>query len=85
MRNSKTCSRYLEPILKYDPLALALAMSRDGSSGGTIRMAVIQESGVERLFIPGDKLPRFWEGKEVLGSATGAPKDLSRAEPIDVE
>lgn len=38
-------------------VALALAMSRDGSSGGTIRMAIIQESGVERVFIPGDKLP----------------------------
>ena len=37
--------------------ALALAMSRDGSSGGTIRMAIIQESGVERIFVPGDKLP----------------------------
>jgi 20S proteasome subunit beta 1 len=65
--------------------ALALAMSRDGSSGGVIRMAVIQDSGVERLFVPGDKLPRFWEGKEVLGAAMGAPKDLSGAEPIEVE
>jgi len=68
--------------------ALALAMSRDGSSGGTIRMAVIQKSGVERHFIPGDKLPRFWEGKEVLGVATGAPKVLQGAQgpvPIEVE
>lgn len=37
-------------------------MSRDGSSGGVIRMAVITESGVERILIPGDKLPTFWEG-----------------------
>lgn len=44
-------------------------MSRDGSSGGTIRMCVITEDGVERLFVPGDKLPRFWEGQEVLGAA----------------
>lgn len=48
------------------PTALALAMSRDGSSGGVIRMCVITEEGVERLFVPGDQLPRFWEGKEVL-------------------
>lgn len=41
--------------------ALALAMSRDGSSGGTIRMAIITEDNVERMFIPGDKLPKFWE------------------------
>jgi hypothetical protein len=37
--------------------ALSLAMSRDGSSGGTIRMADISEKGVERHFIGGDKLP----------------------------
>ena len=42
-------------------------MSRDGSSGGVIRMAVITESGVERLFVPGNELPKFWEGHEVLG------------------
>ena len=30
------------------PAALALAMSRDGSSGGVIRTAVITETGVER-------------------------------------
>ncbi|KAI4520968.1 nucleophile aminohydrolase [Schizophyllum commune] len=47
---------------------LALAMSRDGSSGGVIRMCVITEGGVERLFVPGNELPRFWEGKEVLGA-----------------
>jgi len=41
--------------------ALALAMSRDGSSGGTIRMAIITEEGVERIFVPGDQLPKFWE------------------------
>lgn len=38
--------------------ALALAMSRDGSSGGCIRMVVIKQDGVRRVFIPGDKLPR---------------------------
>ncbi|GAA5978891.1 hypothetical protein JCM10908_002724 [Rhodotorula pacifica] len=41
--------------------ALALAMSRDGSSGGTIRLAIITKEGVERVFVPGDQLPRFWE------------------------
>lgn len=47
--------------------ALALAMSRDGSSGGVIRMCVITEEGVERLFVPGDQLPRFWEGRDLSG------------------
>ncbi|KZP24684.1 20S proteasome subunit [Athelia psychrophila] len=46
---------------------LSLAMARDGSSGGVIRMCVITEEGVERKFVPGNKLPKFWEGAEVLG------------------
>ena len=29
-------------------------------------MCVITESGVERLFIPGNELPKFWEGEEVV-------------------
>ena len=36
-------------------------MSRDGSSGGTIRLAIIDKDGVERIFVPGDKLPKFWD------------------------
>ena len=52
------------------PQALSLAMSRDGSSGGVIRMCVITEEGVERLFVPGNELPRFWEGDEVLAKPT---------------
>jgi len=52
---------------------LALAMSRDGSSGGVIRMCVITEDSVDRLFVPGNELPKFWEGKEVLGAATNQP------------
>jgi hypothetical protein len=40
--------------------ALSLAMARDGSSGGVIRMAVITEKGVERLFVPGDQLPGMY-------------------------
>jgi 20S proteasome subunit beta 1 len=50
-------------------------MSRDGSSGGVIRMCVITEGGVERLFVPGNELPKFWQGAEVLS----APKDKAAA------
>ncbi|KAE8191086.1 hypothetical protein CF336_g3295 [Tilletia laevis] len=39
--------------------ALALAIRRDRSSGGTIRLADISEHGVESQFIPGDKLPEL--------------------------
>jgi 20S proteasome subunit beta 1 len=41
-------------------------------------MCVITEDGVERHFIPGNELPRFWEGKEVLdGESTFAPAPAS--------
>jgi len=60
-------------------LALSLAMARDGSSGGVIRMCVITEDGVERLFVPGDKLPKFWQGQEVVGKM---PKPTADAEMI---
>lgn len=50
-------------------------MSRDGSSGGVIRMCVITESGVERLFVPGDQLPKFWQGQEVIGKPFKAATD----------
>lgn len=42
--------------------ALALAMARDGSSGGVIRTVVVEEAGITRSMIPFDKLPRFWQG-----------------------
>ncbi|KAG8967628.1 Proteasome subunit beta type-1 [Tulasnella sp. 419] len=73
-----------EECVNFVKNTLALAMSRDGSSGGVIRMCVITEEGVERLFIPGDQLPRFWEGKEVIGQDS-ATKSTYEAVPIDVE
>lgn len=42
--------------------ALALAMARDGSSGGVIRLVIIDKDGTKREFIPGNKLPEFWQG-----------------------
>lgn len=42
--------------------ALSLAMARDGSSGGVIRLVIIDKTGSERKFIPGDKLPAYWQG-----------------------
>lgn len=42
--------------------ALALAMSRDGSSGGVIRMGIITDKGVERKVFVGSDLPTFYEG-----------------------
>lgn len=39
--------------------ALSLAMERDGSSGGVVRLAAISEEGVERRVILGNELPKF--------------------------
>ncbi|KAL0220386.1 hypothetical protein RCL1_000240 [Eukaryota sp. TZLM3-RCL] len=39
--------------------SVALAMSRDGSSGGIIRIAVITEDSVERFLLSGREVPRF--------------------------
>ena len=41
--------------------ALALAMSRDGSSGGVIRICTINAEGVERTMFHGLDIPTFWD------------------------
>ncbi|RKO89156.1 nucleophile aminohydrolase, partial [Blyttiomyces helicus] len=51
-----------EEAIEFTRNSIALAMSRDGSSGGVIRIAVITKDGVERQVTLGDKLPKFWEG-----------------------
>uniref|UniRef100_A0A3P9NSK7 Proteasome subunit beta type-9 n=1 Tax=Poecilia reticulata TaxID=8081 RepID=A0A3P9NSK7_POERE len=48
-----------DQCLELTASALSLAMERDGSSGGVIRLASISEDGVERRVILGDQLPRF--------------------------
>lgn len=64
VRDKKLISPLL--YLLFDEFsALALAMSRDGSSGGVIRMAIITEKGVERIFVPGDKLPGMMNGGQI--------------------
>lgn len=41
--------------------ALTLAITRDGSSGGCARLAVINQDGVERIDILGNDLPRVYD------------------------
>ncbi|KAG5260591.1 hypothetical protein AALO_G00294210 [Alosa alosa] len=48
-----------EECLRFAAGALSLAMERDGSSGGVVRLAVISEQGVERQVILGNQLPKF--------------------------
>ncbi|KAI9034450.1 proteasome subunit beta type-6 [Hyaloraphidium curvatum] len=46
-----------DECIEFTKKAIALAIHRDGSSGGCIRLAVIDKDGVERIFIPGNELP----------------------------
>ena len=40
--------------------ALGLAVARDGSSGGVIRIAIITEEGVRRSVFTGAEIPTFY-------------------------
>ncbi|KAG7464587.1 hypothetical protein MATL_G00166960 [Megalops atlanticus] len=48
-----------EECLRFTAEALSLAMERDGSSGGVVRLASISQEGVERRVILGNQLPKF--------------------------
>ncbi|XP_028653979.1 proteasome subunit beta type-6-like [Erpetoichthys calabaricus] len=48
-----------DECLEFAANALSLAMERDGSSGGVIRLAAINEDGVEKRVILGNNLPKF--------------------------
>lgn len=41
-------------------------MSRDGSSGGVIRTVVLDKDGCDRTMVPGDALPRWFEGQPMV-------------------
>lgn len=45
-----------EQKVNFAKQLVKLAIDRDGSSGGCIRMAVIRKEGVEKHFIPGNEL-----------------------------
>jgi len=57
------CDAYFKPGMtatqceEFVKKALSHAMARDGSSGGVIRTVRIDESGAERKFVAGNKLP----------------------------
>ncbi|XP_069581009.1 proteasome subunit beta type-6 isoform X41 [Brachyistius frenatus] len=48
-----------DQCLELTAAALSLAMERDGSSGGVVRLATISEEGVERRVILGNQLTKF--------------------------
>jgi 20S proteasome subunit beta 1 len=51
-----------EACIAFCQQAASLAMARDGSSGGVLRMVCIEESGAQRLLFTEDQLPRGWQG-----------------------
>jgi len=51
-----------EECIDFVKSSVSLAMARDGSSGGVIRMVVVDKDGAERIFIPGNKLTTFYKG-----------------------
>jgi 20S proteasome subunit beta 1 len=51
-----------EACIEFCKHAVSLAMSRDGSSGGVVRLACIDEHGAERLVFTDEELPRAWQG-----------------------
>lgn len=48
-------------FLSIYSLGVGLAISRDGSSGGVIRLAAINKDGVERFVLTGNQVPTFYE------------------------
>ncbi|XP_003389514.1 PREDICTED: proteasome subunit beta type-6-like [Amphimedon queenslandica] len=48
-----------EESIEFVKNSVALAISRDGSSGGVVRIAVISEDGVERLLFTGKDIPQY--------------------------
>lgn len=43
-------------------LAISLAIKRDGSSGGVVRLGVINHTGsIQRKLFLGDELPKFYD------------------------
>ncbi|XP_065890081.1 proteasome subunit beta type-6-like [Dysidea avara] len=50
-----------EECIEFVKTSLALAVGRDGSSGGVIRIASIEEGGVERRVYTGTDIPKFYD------------------------
>ncbi|CAG8506698.1 11538_t:CDS:2, partial [Scutellospora calospora] len=48
-----------EEAVAFVKNAVTLALSRDGSSGGCVRIAIINEEGAEKFFFPGNELPEY--------------------------
>ncbi|XP_015759204.1 PREDICTED: proteasome subunit beta type-6-like [Acropora digitifera] len=54
-----------EECISFVSGAMALAMSCDGSPGGSIHLAAIDETGIEKRVSRGKELPTFYEGESL--------------------
>lgn len=50
-----------EKSLEFVANSVSLAINRDGSSGGIIRLAAITKDGTERFVLTGNQMPHFYE------------------------
>lgn len=51
-----------EACVEFVKNAVTLALTRDGSSGGCVRVAIISKAGVERRTFLHPALPNFYQG-----------------------
>ncbi|XP_069995327.1 proteasome subunit beta type-6-like [Penaeus vannamei] len=51
-----------EQTVDFVKNTLTLALTRDGSSGGVVRVAIITKEGVERRVFLHNELPEFYQG-----------------------
>merc|ERR1739842_165157 len=51
-----------EQCVEFVKNTLTLALTRDGSSGGVVRVAIIGKDGVERRVFLHNELPEFYQG-----------------------
>lgn len=51
-----------EKCVEFVRNAVTLALTRDGSSGGCVRVAIITKDGVERRTFINSDLPEFYQG-----------------------
>eukprot|EP00894_Picocystis_sp_ML_P004958 jgi/Pico_ML_1/55475/g1152.t1 len=63
-----------EEAVAFVQEALALAMSRDGSSGGMVRVVIVDPTGSEKRMVRGDQVPVY---HEEIGSEGDSCRDTS--------
>lgn len=51
---------------------LSLAMTRDASSGGVIRLVSLDKGGVARRYVGGEEVPTWFEDLPAPGAAAAA-------------